>query len=54
MPEGLPEGPEARIEMFQSRSAGLPPLDLQPLWRCEGPEGPPGARGTVPIGMPAA
>jgi len=39
MPEGLPEGPEARIEMFQSRSAGPSPLDLQPLWRCKGAEG---------------
>ena len=41
MPEGLPEGQQARIETFQSRSLAPPlaPLDLQPLWRCTGPEG---------------
>jgi alpha-mannosidase len=39
MPEGLQQGPEARIETIQSRSAGRPPLDLQPLWRCAGPDG---------------
>ena len=43
MPEGLPEGPEGRIETFQSRSeagsGGVEPHDLQGLWRCEGPAG---------------
>jgi len=41
MPEGLPEGQQARIETFQSRSQAPPPgpLDLQPLWCCTGPEG---------------
>jgi alpha-mannosidase len=38
MPEGVPEGPGARIETFPIRSGGIAPLDLQPLWRCEGPE----------------
>ena len=43
MPEGLPEGQQARIETFQSRSPAPPPgpLDLQPLWCCTGPEGVP-------------
>ena len=41
MPEGLPEGPGARIETFHSRSGGGAPLDLQPLWRCAGPDGTP-------------
>ncbi len=43
MPEGLQEGDQARIETFQSRSPARPPtptpLDLQPLWRCTGPDG---------------
>jgi alpha-mannosidase len=43
MPEGLPEGQLARIETFQSRSPASPPvpLDLQPLWRCNGADGEP-------------
>lgn len=43
MPEGLPVGQQARIETFQSRSPAPPPvpLDLQPLWRCTGPDGEP-------------
>jgi len=42
MPEGLPEGQQARIETFQSRSPASPaPLDLQPLWSCTGPDGGP-------------
>jgi len=45
MPEGLQEGHQARIETFQSRSPAPPPtptpLDLQPLWRCTGPDGEP-------------
>jgi alpha-mannosidase len=39
MAEGLKPGPEARIEMIQSRSAARPPLQLQGLWRCQGPDG---------------
>jgi alpha-mannosidase len=43
MPEGLQEGHQPRIETFQSPSLALPPtptpLDLQPLWRCTGPDG---------------
>jgi len=40
MPEGVPQGPEGRIETFPTRlPGGAEPLDLQPLWRCPGPEG---------------
>jgi alpha-mannosidase len=48
MPEGLPVADQTRIETFQSRSDGPGPLDLQPLWRCVGPEGEP----TAALGHP--
>ena len=39
MAGGHAQGPEARIEMFQSRSAARPPLELQALWHWHGLDG---------------
>ena len=50
MPEALPDADPARIETFQSRSGPPEPLDLQPLWRCEGPDGAPIAALSHPWG----
>lgn len=57
MPEAHGAAQLPRIETFHSRSL----WDLQPLWRCEQPNGhggrrasTPGVRGIVLIGMPVA